>query len=201
MIKLAEEDENNFYQLSLKAFYELKKCHWIDLIKIFQKNLSKIMNNDQLLHVAVVHLTPTRLLIMPKEKSKGHRAMRHVLFEGVKDFCLVYLKPDPPNIYFNDNQQIFEYFQEIFQTGLELNGNRYHLFGASNSQLKDHSFWFIKAISLEEIHHKRELLGQFNQIRNLGTYVARLGLWFSKTDPTNVRNNRKFRKKNWNFLD
>jgi hypothetical protein len=129
---------------------------------------------------------------MPKEKTKGHRAIRYL---GKQDFCLVYLKPDPPNIYFNDNNQLLEYFQEIFQIGLEFSGNHYHLFGASNSQLKDHSFWFIKALSLEEIHQKRQLLGEFHQIKNLGTYVARLGLWFSKTDPTNVRINRKLNEK------
>ena len=186
MIDLARRDEKSFYQLSLKAFYELKKCHWIDLVKLFQTNLSKTMTDDQLNYISVVHLTPTRLLIMPKEKTKGHRALRHPLFRGVNDFCLVYLKPDPPNIYFNDNNHLLEYFQEVFQTGLEFNGKHYHLFGASNSQLKDHSFWFIQAYSLEEIHQKRQLLGEFHRIQNLGTYVARLGLWFSKTDPTNV---------------
>ena len=39
---------------------------------------------------------------------------------------------------------IYEYIQEIFLKGFQLNGNHYHLFGASNSQLKDHSFWFLK---------------------------------------------------------
>jgi hypothetical protein len=186
MIESAKRDEKSFYQISLKIFSELKKCHWMDLREIFGNNPLKSVNDDQFIYVSVVHLTPTRFLIMPKEKSKGHRAMRHSSFNGVNDFCLVYLKPDPPNIYFNENQQLLEYFQEIFQTGFQLSGNHYHLFGASNSQLKEHSFWFIKAISFEEIQHKRQLLGEFDRIRNLGTYVARLGLWFSKTDPTDV---------------
>jgi len=190
MIELSKQDEKCFYQLSLKAFFQLKKCHWFDLNKIFNKNFIYINNNDQSIYISVIHLTPTRLLIMPKEKTKGHRALRYSLFQGQNDFCLVYLKPDPPNIYLNNNKQILEYFQDIFQKGLELNGNIYHLFGTSNSQLKEHSFWFIKALSLEEIHQKRQLLGEFDKIRNIGTYVARLGLWFSKTDPTNVRINK-----------
>jgi hypothetical protein len=186
MIELAEQDEKLFYQISLKIYSELKKCHWLDLTNIFRTHRLKSINDDQLIYVSVVHLTPTRFLIMPKEKTKGHRAMRHSLFNGVNDFCLVYLKPDPPNIYLNENQQLLEYFQEIFQTGFQLNENHYHLFGTSNSQLKEHSFWFIKAISLEDIHSKRQLLGEFDRIKNLGTYVSRLGLWFSKTDPTDV---------------
>ncbi|CAF4560451.1 unnamed protein product, partial [Rotaria magnacalcarata] len=72
--------------------------------------------------------------------------MRHSLSQDVHDFCLVYLKPDPPNIYFNDdNNHLTEYFRELFLSGIDFGGSRYHLFGASNSQLKDHSFWFIRA--------------------------------------------------------
>lgn len=186
MIELAEHDHKLFYQLCLEACSELRKCHWRDLTTIFDQQSVKIIHNDQSIYVSVIHLTPSRCLIMEKEKTKGHRAMRHRSFDGVEDFCLVYLKPDPPNIYLNENSQLLEYFREIFQIGLDLYGNRYHLFGSSNSQLKEHSFWFIKAFSLEDIHQKRQILGKFDQIRNLGTYVARLGLWFSKTDPSDV---------------
>ncbi|CAF1212000.1 unnamed protein product [Adineta ricciae] len=188
MKQLAEKDEQQFYQIALKVYYELKKCHWLDLTKLFQQTSVKISSNDdKALYVSVVHLTPTRLLIMPKEKSKGHRIIRHPHFQGIDEFCLVYIKPDPPNIYLNDNYQLIEYFQDLFEQGIDLNGVKYHLFGSSNSQLKEHSFWFIKASSLDEIHRKRQVLGQLDQIRNLGTYVARLGLWFSKTDPTNIQ--------------
>ena len=103
MIEIGETDEKYFYQLCLKAYYELKKHHWIDLTKIFNKNYPQTIPNDQILYISVIHLTPTRFLIMPKEKSQGHRAIRHSLFNGINDFCLVYLKPDPPNMYFNDN--------------------------------------------------------------------------------------------------
>lgn len=186
MINLAQKNDRHFYQVALKAYYELKKCYWIDLFAIFENSPSKTTFDDQINYVSVVQLTPTRSLLMPKEKCKGHRALRHSLFGGVNDFCLVYLKPDPPNIYFNIDQQLIDYFEELFQTGLDFNGNHYHLFGSSNSQIKEHSFWFLKAFSLDEIDRKRELLGEFHRINNLGTYVARLGLWFSKTDPTNV---------------
>ena len=189
MIELAEHDEKSFYQLCLEACLQLKQCHWKDLTSIFDKQSVKTNPDDQSIYVSVIHLTPTRCLIMAKEKTKGHRAMRHRSFQGVDHFCLVYLKPDSPNIYLNDNPQILEYFQEILETGLDLYGNRYHLFGSSNSQLREHSFWFIRAFSLEEVHQKRQILGKFDQIRNLGTYVARLGLWFSKTDPSDVSPN------------
>ncbi|CAF1495011.1 unnamed protein product [Adineta steineri] len=187
MIELAEENEWNFYNLSLEAYEQLEKCHWFDLTKIFNKNSRKrISKENNIQYISVIYLTPTRLLIKPKEKTKGHRILHYSLFKNINHFCLVYIKPDPPNLYLNSNNQMLEYFQDRFQNGIELNGYTYHLFGASNSQIKDHSFWFLKASSLDEIHQKRQLLGEFHTIRNLGTYVARLGLCFSKTDPTYI---------------
>ena len=124
---------------------------------------------------------------MPKEKTQGHRALRHPHFRGADDFCLVHLKPDPPNKYLNPNPEMIRYFRSLFQSGIELAGQRYHLFGTSTSQLKAHAYWFIRAASLAEIDEKRRQLGEFYRIDNLGTYVVRLGLWFSSTDPTGVR--------------
>lgn len=200
MIKLSDENQEIFYQLTIKIYHQLKKCHWFNLIHLLNiKNLSKINNDQQILSIPVIHLTPTRFLIMPKEKSKGHRALRSSLFNNQDDFCLVYIKPDPINIYLNINQDIYQYFNEIFQNGFKLNLNHYHLFGSSNSQIKDHSFWFIKSFSLDDIHFKRQLLGDFNQIYNIGTYVARLGLWFSKTEPTNIKLNYYLNKNQFDF--
>jgi hypothetical protein len=124
---------------------------------------------------------------MPKEQTKGHRAMRHESFQGENNFCLVYLKPDPPEIYLTNDSDALAYFQKIFESGIELGRNRFHLFGSSNSQLKEHSFWFIRALTLDDIDRKRLELGELNKIDNLGTYAARLGLWFSTSSPTDVR--------------
>ncbi len=190
MVDLAENDEKRFYQLALIAFDELKKCHWLDLTTIFnQKRFDQIqieVKKDQSYYVGVIRLTPTHLYLMPKEKTKGNRAMRHESFQGENNFCLVYLKPDPPEIYLTSDIDALVYFQKIFETGIEIVRNRYHLFGSSNSQLKEHSFWFIKASTLEDIDQKRLQLGQLDKIENLGTYVARLGLWFSETSSTGV---------------
>lgn len=191
MVELAENDEKRFYQLSLIAFHDLKKCHWLDLTTIFnQKKFNEIqinINKDQSYYVSVVCLTPTRLYLMPKEKTKGNRAIRYESFQGENNFCLVYLKPDTPEIYLTNDIDALTYFQKIFETGIEIGRNRYHLFGASNSQLKDHSFWFIKASTLNDIDQKRLQLGRLDKITNVGTYAARLGLWFSETSSTNVR--------------
>ena len=38
MVDLAEEDEKRFYQLALRVFNELQRCHWLDLETIFDRN-------------------------------------------------------------------------------------------------------------------------------------------------------------------
>jgi hypothetical protein len=124
---------------------------------------------------------------MPKEKTKGNRVMRLESLQGENNFCLVYLKPDPPEMYLTSDTDALAYFQKIFENGIEVGRYRYHLFGASNSQLKYHSFWFIKASTLNDIDQKRLQLGRLDKITNLGTYAARLGLWFSETSSTGVR--------------
>ncbi|CAF3080094.1 unnamed protein product, partial [Rotaria sp. Silwood2] len=41
-------------------------------------------------------------------------------------------------------------------------------FGVSNSQLREHSYWFIRPKSSEEAHKKRDNLGDFSDITNIG---------------------------------
>jgi hypothetical protein len=126
--------------------------------------------------------------------------MRHELFQGEHSFCLVDLKPNPSEEYLTNDADALAYFQRTFESGIELGRNRYHLFGSSNSQLQEHSFWFIKASTLDEIDQKRSQLGELSRIDNLGTYAARLGLWFSTTSPTGVSEYEYFSKKLFCFL-
>lgn len=137
---------------------------------------------------------------MPKEETKGHRALRHPSLGGVKNFCLVYVRPDRTEKYLTNSFNALKYFRKIFEEGIDIGRKHFHLFGSSSSQLRKrfyqfgashsqltgHSFWFIQAESLKEISEKRALLGRLDRIDNLGTYAARLGLWFSTCSPTGV---------------
>ncbi|CAF1424261.1 unnamed protein product [Rotaria sp. Silwood1] len=190
MISLAKRDDKNFYKLALIAYQVLQKDESVDLMTIFNENefeqstldLSKpdeeTLENDQLHYdVNVVHVTPTCKKVMPMERIQGHRALRHSAFNDVNDFCLVYFKSDKEGGYVNSNP----YYEMVLKSGILLCNTRYHLFGASNSQLREHSYWFIKANSYKEVDDKRAQLGDFSEITNVGKYLARLGLWFSKT--------------------
>ncbi|CAF3170689.1 unnamed protein product [Rotaria sp. Silwood2] len=188
MISLAKRDEKNFYKLALIAYQTLQKDESVDLMTIFNENefehstldLSKpdeeTLENDQLHYdVSVVHVTPTCTKIMPIERIQGHRGLRHSAFNDVNDFCLVYFKSDKEGGYVNSNP----YYEMVLKSGILLCNIRYHLFGASNSQLREHSYWFIKANSYKEVDDKRAQLGDFSEITNVGKYLARFGLWFN----------------------
>lgn len=112
--------------------------------------------------------------------------MRRNANENPVDYCQVDLKPDPPNRYLNSEPELIVYLRDVFQSGINIGGETFHFFGLSNSQLKNHSFWFRRAASLDDIQRRRNELGQLHRIRNIGTYVSRLGQWFSDTQPTGV---------------
>ena len=199
MINFAKNDQYGFYQLALHAYHLLKINDDFDLCEIFnEENFNKIRavfqqnSNDSTIgtcsqqstqYVATVYVTPTVTSLMPMQWTQGHRALRHPAFNGVDDFCLVYFKPDAPNRYVNE---CFRY-REVLESGITVCNRHYHFFGVSNSQLRGFSYWFIRANSMKEIEQKRrQLLGDFTGNFNIGKYVARLGLWFSKSDPTGV---------------
>ena len=119
---------------------------------------------------------------MPFEKTDGHRALRHPTLGGRENFCLVYFKPHEGRTYIYKHQG----YRKALEDGIEICNYRYHLFGASNSQLKSHSYWFYRADSWNDIQEKRKLLGDFSRITNVGKYAARLGLWFTTSKDTGV---------------
>jgi len=133
-------------------------------------------------YVANVHVTPNGKHIMPLQWTQGHRALRHSAFNGTEDFCLVHFKANPLKKYITDCPQ----YHQVLKCGIQICNKQYHFFGISNSQLREFSYWFIRANSVEESTRKRAILGDLSSIYNVGKYIARLGLWFSKTDPTQV---------------
>lgn len=199
MIDLAKKDEHGFYQLALHAYHLLKMHDKCDLSEVLSvENFNRIRDvlqqntNDSSIgtcsqqstqYVATIQVTPTVTDLMPMQWTQGHRALRHPAFNGVEDFCLVYFKPNPPQRYVNECSR----YRQVLQAGITVCNRQYHFLGVSNSQLHEFSYWFVRANSIKEIQEKRrQLLGDFTGNFNIGKYVVRLGLWFSKSDPTGV---------------
>jgi hypothetical protein len=71
--------------------------------------------------------------------------------------------------------------------GIELFGKKFKYMGASTGQMKEMAFWFIdlppKIKSITDAHN---LLGKFDDMTNIATYIARVGQYFSRTWPIGV---------------
>ena len=69
----------------------------------------------------------------------------------------------------------------------------YHYFGPSGSQMRSEKFWFLAVaenlrsdIAAEKIHQVRTELGDLKSIRNVATYVTRVGLYLTTSKSADV---------------
>lgn len=71
--------------------------------------------------------------------------------------------------------------------GITLMSKNYRYIGASTGQMKEKAFWFIDLPSnIKSIEDAHARLGEFHQIKNIATYIARVGQYFSRTLPVGV---------------
>ena len=66
--------------------------------------------------------------------------------------------------------------------GIQSLGSTFKFMGASTGQLKEMAFWFIHLPpDLKTIADAYSVLGDFSSIKNIATYIARVGQFFSTT--------------------
>lgn len=71
--------------------------------------------------------------------------------------------------------------------GVDLFNKTFKYMGASTGQMKEMAFWFIDLPpTLKTIEDAHNVLGQFDSIKNIATYIARVGQYFSNTWPVGV---------------
>lgn len=71
--------------------------------------------------------------------------------------------------------------------GITLMGKEYRYIGASTGQMKEKAFWFIDLpANIKTIDDVYSRLGKFDEIKNIATYIARIGQYFSRTLPVGV---------------
>ncbi|KAF2653643.1 RdRP-domain-containing protein [Lophiostoma macrostomum CBS 122681] len=74
-----------------------------------------------------------------------------------------------------------DYITRMLTTGLRINGQQYHFFGHSNSQLKTRSC-FLYAGSKGDISKKIEAMGGFSKLKSVDKKAKRIGLLFSSAE-------------------
>lgn len=130
-------------------------------------------------------LTPTKTVFLPKEPVFQNRILR----EYGPDFFIRVVYRDEDFDKMNTVQScllddVLKIMKQFLKDGFRIGNRHYEFLGCSNSQLREHSFWFFHPhddITSESIRNNS---GEFSKDRCVASYVSRFGLCFSSTRRT-----------------
>ena len=135
--------------------------------------------------VARVMLTPTKLLYLPKEPVFQNRILRQY---GEDYFIKVLIRDDDfeklSNVQSRALDNILDRMKEIFKEGFNIHDRHYEFLGCSNSQLREHSFWFFHPHDDINAEGIRKSSGDLSSEMCIASYISRFGLCFSSTQKT-----------------
>ncbi|CAF2874818.1 unnamed protein product [Rotaria sp. Silwood2] len=144
-------------------------------------------SNDCFFLIQSIILTPMRIILNPLNKEIGNRALR---LRGVKNYIRVYIRDENEEMLDKlDSYVRLRVKQKMLTDGLLCMNRIYYCVGSSTSQRKNFSYWFTTLYDGETIDQVRAQFGDFTAIKNLATYVARVGQYFSTSSPTGIRLN------------
>ncbi|CAF3334014.1 unnamed protein product [Rotaria socialis] len=189
------------YSMCCFVVEQLKLDHAYDLIRTAsdynekkKKSDSDINDNGglvadkQLLKVACCTLTPLKIIFQPLEITIGSRALRLPEFGGAERFLLVHFRDEDNRRLRGSNRNIQQRLKNSMQNGISLFNKTFKYMGASTGQMKEMAFWFIDLPrSIKNITEAHQKLGTFDEIKNIATYIARVGQYFSTTRPVDIR--------------
>jgi hypothetical protein len=135
--------------------------------------------------IGSISLTPLRLLFQKRESSIGNRALRMKEFADEDMFLLVHVREEDNQALKTFDSSIKRRLKSKMLHGIKVMGRTYCLVGASSSQLREMSFWFM-ASDKGSIENAWEIFGDFSGIKNVATFVARIGLYFTTSRETQV---------------
>ncbi len=101
---------------------------------------------------------------------------------GVERFLLVHFREEDNDQLRATNKSIKQRLRNSMLNGIELFKKTFIYMGASTGQMKEMAFWFIDLPpKLKTITDAHKVLGNFDNIKNIATYIARVGQYFSTT--------------------
>jgi hypothetical protein len=192
--KFATLDQELFSHMCYDLKDKLEEDHCYNLQRIFDVfngNTEDKCQEEQslaekpLYSIGSVLLTPLRLLFQKRESSIGNRALRMREFNDEDMFLLVHVREEDNEALKNFDSSVKRRLKSKMLDGIKAMGRTYRLVGASSSQLREMSFWFM-ASDKGSIENAWKVLGDFSAIKNVATFTARIGLYFTTTRETKV---------------
>lgn len=169
-----------------------KKVPYHDLVELFKEQKNK-ENDDEFedsrtnlnyLRQHRVNITPTLIKFTPGEEEESNRVIRNFKEQLPNFLRLCFLTDTQEKGYYcgGNGDSLLGYVHSVMSHGFALGSCRFQFLGYSNSQLKNHSCWFLckdnpsLPITEEQIVN---YMGNFDKETNILKKFARKGQCFS----------------------
>jgi RNA-dependent RNA polymerase len=165
------------------------KEQYLDPMKIFKIRYPKGISDSAIpsycCFMRTARVTPTTVHYNTPTIDTSNRVTRNyqefldrflrVRFTDEKTQGRIYSSP------FKSNDEIFVRIKRTLTNGITIGDRHYEFLAFGNSQFREHGAYFFAPTPNLTAAHIRAWMGQFNHIRNVARYAARLGQCFSTT--------------------
>jgi len=192
---------------ALEKLYHLKECCY-EPSKWLQEQYIKyrtsrhppkppaISLDSGLVYVHRVQITPSKVYFCGPEINVSNRVLRH-FSENIDNFLRVSFVDEELDKLFstdfsprtssaNEDRRtgIYKRILSILRNGIVIAGKKFETIAFSSSQLRDNSIWMFASRDGLTAAYIREWMGNFDSIKNVAKYAARLGQSFSSSTET-----------------
>ncbi|XP_019090998.1 PREDICTED: RNA-dependent RNA polymerase 1-like [Camelina sativa] len=153
--------------------------------------------DDGLVYMYRVQVTPARVYFLGPEVNVSNRVLRHYS-KYINNFLRVsFVDEDLGKVRSTDlsprsstlrRTKLYDRIYSVLRDGIVIGDKKFEFLAFSSSQLRENSAWMFAPIDGLTAARIRAWMGDFDHIRNVAKYAARLGQSFSSSRETlNVR--------------
>ncbi|KAL3700286.1 hypothetical protein R1sor_018308 [Riccia sorocarpa] len=164
----------------------IQSVSWFcDPVKLLEETIHSILpslkatrlTRTNFVSVIQATVTPSRIIFYEPLIMKGSRLLRHF---DPENFLKVSFRDENMGFVPGNESELLRRVYDILQQGIRVAGRLYLFLGCSSSMLRSHSCW-MTTLNPNVV---RSWLGDFQDIRCVGKYMARVGLGMAASDET-----------------
>ncbi|CAH8353817.1 unnamed protein product [Eruca vesicaria subsp. sativa] len=164
---------------------------WIKKGKVPQSPMISL--DDGLVYMYRVQVTPTRVYFSGPEVNVSNRVLRHYS-NYINNFLRVsFVDEDLEKVRSMDlsprsstvkRTKLYDRINSVLRDGIVIGDKKFEFLAFSSSQLRENSAWMFAPVDGITAANIRAWMGEFDNIRNVAKYAARLGQSFSSSRET-----------------
>mgnify|MGYP001084397090 CR=1 FL=1 len=184
--RITNGDRQSLYKLCCAIWRTLKSNHCARICDVkMTEHLSSSSSSSDKIEVGYAIVTPNRIEYQPKLTRISHRGFDQ--YENHDDWLLVHFRDtntfDKIHHLSVETRSKWRYWMLY---GITRGNRTYKYFGCSCSQMNEQAGWFLVLKDGETMDAAREKFGKFTEIKNVSTYIARVGLILTTSKATGV---------------